>query len=84
MGLGAWAVLLGRVSLVGGVKNQLQEHQEWGEHCPSQVRGKEVLGQESLCLQAFCYLCYHHCLYLREYQWKKKSWEAACHLEHQT
>ena len=35
VGLGAWAVLLGRVSLVGGVKNQVQKHQEWGEHCPS-------------------------------------------------
>jgi hypothetical protein len=43
------------------------------------LRGEEVLRQEILSLQTFyCYSYHHHCLTLRGYQWKRRSWKA-CH-----
>ncbi len=43
------------------------------------LRGEEVLRQEILSLKTFyCYSYHHHCLTLRGYQWKRRSWKA-CH-----
>ena len=62
----------------------------WGmqrqRECPSSLRGEEVMRQEILSLQPFSGHSYHHhCLTLRDYQWKKRSWKAClCCWEYQT